>query len=169
MRRHAPARCGLVGESLPKGILEAADKAASECDLFLSIGTSAVVYPAAGLAHSARRRGAQIAEIHAQPTPLSSMTDGRSGRCGEILPALFNLASCYATINRVQCGVYGPELKPVWSSANTRCGGSSSFRYSNSDGLVKREPGCSRELGQIHADPRSRPGVNLIMYRRAME
>jgi NAD-dependent deacetylase len=91
-------RPGVVwfGESLPDGVLEAANRAASECDLFLSIGTSAVVYPAAGLAHNARRRGARVAEINAQPTPLSPMTDwSLQGRCGEILPALFNLAFSY--------------------------------------------------------------------------
>ena len=88
-------RPGVVwfGESLPEGVLEAANLAASECDLFLSIGTSAVVYPAAGLAHSARRHGAQVAEINAQPTPLSPMTDwSLQGRCGEILPELLTLA-----------------------------------------------------------------------------
>jgi NAD-dependent deacetylase len=91
-------RPGVVwfGEALPEGILEAANQAASECDLFLSVGTSAVVYPAAGLAHSARRRGARIAEINAQPTPLSPLTHwSLQGRCGEILPELLHRALGY--------------------------------------------------------------------------
>jgi NAD-dependent deacetylase len=101
-----PPRCGCggmrrpgvvwFGESLPAGALETADRAASDCDLFLSIGTSAVVFPAAGLAHSARRRGAKVAEINAQSTPLSPLTDwSLQGRCGEILPQLLQQALGY--------------------------------------------------------------------------
>jgi len=93
-------RPGVVwfGEPLPERILEAASHAASECDLFLSVGTSAVVYPAAGLAHSARRHGARIAEINAQPTPLSPLTHwSLQGRCGEILPELLHQAFGYTS------------------------------------------------------------------------
>jgi NAD-dependent deacetylase len=45
-------------------VLEAATAAANSCDVFLSIGTSAVVYPAAGLVHEARRHGALTIEIN---------------------------------------------------------------------------------------------------------
>ena len=55
------------GEPIPADALRAAD-AATACDLFLSIGTSSVVYPAAGLAAQARARGAFIVEINPEST-----------------------------------------------------------------------------------------------------
>ncbi len=55
------------GEPLDSAILDrAAD--ATHCDVFLAIGTSAVVYPAAGLLHDARRRGAFTVEINPAAT-----------------------------------------------------------------------------------------------------
>lgn len=62
------------GESLPASALAAAVDACA-CDVFLTIGTSAVVYPAAGLVHEARRRGAFTAEINLEATPASSAVD----------------------------------------------------------------------------------------------
>jgi NAD-dependent deacetylase len=62
------------GESLDPRILRQAD-AALDCDVFLTIGTSSVVYPAAGLAHEAKRRGAFTAEINLEPTPASELID----------------------------------------------------------------------------------------------
>ena len=73
-----PARCpecgGLArpavvwfGESIDPNVLHACD-AATACDVFLSIGTSSVVYPAAGLVHAARRRGAFTVEINPEAT-----------------------------------------------------------------------------------------------------
>lgn len=88
-------RPGVVwfGEALPAGALEEASRAARECDLLLSMGTSAVVYPAAGLAYTAHRRGAKIGEINAQATPLSSLADWFiEGRSGEILPIIVDRA-----------------------------------------------------------------------------
>jgi NAD-dependent deacetylase len=56
------------GESLaPDDVAAAVD--ACGCDLFLTVGTSSVVYPAAGLVHEARRRGAFTVEINGEPTP----------------------------------------------------------------------------------------------------
>src|SRR5262249_37039045 len=70
-------RPGVVwfGEALPDHAVEAMQTAAEECDLFLSVGTSAVVYPAAGLVHSAKARGAKTVEVNADPTPISSSVD----------------------------------------------------------------------------------------------
>ena len=62
------------GESLPGPALDAALEACS-CDVFLTVGTSALVYPAAGLVHEARRRGAFTAEINLEPTPASGGVD----------------------------------------------------------------------------------------------
>lgn len=65
----ALARPGVVwfGEPIPPAALRAAD-AATDCDIFLSIGTSSVVYPAAGLAAHARERGAFTVEINPETT-----------------------------------------------------------------------------------------------------
>jgi len=62
------------GESLRGENLRAALDATS-CDLFLTVGTSAVVYPAAGLVHEAKRRGAFTAEINLEATPSSGDVD----------------------------------------------------------------------------------------------
>jgi NAD-dependent deacetylase len=48
---------------------------AVDCDLFLSVGTSAVVYPAAGLLHEAHRRGAFTVEINPRATDASAIVD----------------------------------------------------------------------------------------------
>jgi NAD-dependent protein deacetylase/lipoamidase len=65
----ALARPGVVwfGEAIPPEAARAA-QAATRCDLFLSIGTSSVVYPAAGLAAEARARGAFTVEINPETT-----------------------------------------------------------------------------------------------------
>jgi NAD-dependent deacetylase len=62
------------GEPLDQGILNAALQATA-CDVFLTVGTSSVVYPAAGLVHEAQRRGAFTAEINLEDTPASSVVN----------------------------------------------------------------------------------------------
>ena len=77
------------GEALPRSQLEAAVEAARSCHVFLSIGTSGVVQPAASLAFAAHNRGAVVIEINAEPTPLTSKADYvLGGKSGEVLPAL---------------------------------------------------------------------------------
>ncbi|MBI5282017.1 MAG: NAD-dependent deacylase [Candidatus Solibacter usitatus] len=77
------------GESLPLETWNQAETAAQSCDLFLVAGTSAVVYPAAGLAPLAQRHGARVIEINMEETPLSGAADiSLRGHSGEILPAL---------------------------------------------------------------------------------
>jgi NAD-dependent protein deacetylase/lipoamidase len=65
----ALARPGVVwfGEAIPPAAMRAA-QAATACDLFLSIGTSSVVYPAAGLVADARARAAFTVEINPETT-----------------------------------------------------------------------------------------------------
>ena len=63
------------GESLPPRALEAAWKAADHCQVFLSIGTSSLVEPAASLPHVAIQAGATLVEINPQPTPLTPLAD----------------------------------------------------------------------------------------------
>lgn len=66
----APLRPGVVwfGEAIPEAALEESFAAALDCDLFLSVGTSSTVYPAAGLVDIAREAGALVAEINPEPT-----------------------------------------------------------------------------------------------------
>ena len=49
--------------------------AAVSCDVFLSVGTSSIVYPAAGLAHAARDTGAFTAEINPTATDAAAALD----------------------------------------------------------------------------------------------
>jgi len=63
------------GESLPMEALKKAQLAAMECDVFLAVGTSAVVEPAASLPYLAKANGAYLVEINTEETPLSSKTD----------------------------------------------------------------------------------------------
>ena len=56
------------GEALDAGLLAAADAAAGRADVFLAVGTSAQVYPAAGLIPRARAAGALVVEINPEPS-----------------------------------------------------------------------------------------------------
>jgi NAD-dependent deacetylase len=77
------------GESLSRSVLEAAVKSARRCDVFLSIGTSGVVQPAASLGFAAHNRGALVVEVNVESTPLTPKADYFfQGRSGEILPEL---------------------------------------------------------------------------------
>jgi NAD-dependent deacetylase len=77
------------GEILPPGAFEAASEAARGCDLFLSIGTSSLVYPAAALPYEALENGATLVEVNPSETPLSPHADyALRGRAGEVLPEL---------------------------------------------------------------------------------
>ena len=66
-------RPGVVwfGEAIAEGCLDGSFSAAAACDVFLSVGTSSLVYPAAGLAEIALESGALVAEINPEPTELS--------------------------------------------------------------------------------------------------
>ena len=76
------------GEYLDPAVVAAAT-AATACDVFLTVGTSAVVYPAAGLIQSARARGAFTAEINLESTPASDGVDvSILGAAETILPLL---------------------------------------------------------------------------------
>lgn len=76
------------GESLNAGNVDAALRATA-CDVFLTVGTSSIVYPAAGLVHQARRQGAFTAEVNLEETPASSSVDvAIHGGAEQILPAI---------------------------------------------------------------------------------
>jgi len=79
------------GEALPGRELTKAAEAASACDVFFSIGTSSVVYPAADIAFQAIRQGAVTVEINPVATPASDhFTHTLRGPAGEVLPRLFS-------------------------------------------------------------------------------
>ena len=100
-----PACGGLVrpdvvwfGEMLPEEEWEASVRAAEGADLFMSIGTSAVVYPAASLPLVAKRSGAYLLEINPEPTPLTAQADEfLQGASGVLLPLL---ADAMETVRR---------------------------------------------------------------------
>jgi NAD-dependent deacetylase len=84
-------RPGVVwfGEALPTRVWQKAEAAARAADVFLLIGTSAVVYPAAGLAQIAKASGARVVEINIAETVLSDAIDEfLRGPSGELLPQL---------------------------------------------------------------------------------
>lgn len=88
------ARPGVVwfGEALDQHVLTRALDAATTCDVFLTVGTSAVVYPAAGLVHEAKRQGAFTAEINPDSTGASSAVDlAIRDRAEEVLPEVDRL------------------------------------------------------------------------------
>ena len=88
-------RPGVVwfGESLPKDELRKTYQTAKECDLWISIGTSGVVFPAAEMPRIARRNGAQVVNINLNPTG-ESHDICLQGLAGEFLSRF--LASAFA-------------------------------------------------------------------------
>jgi len=97
--KELPPRCdcgawlrpGVVwfGEELPRGVWERAVEACSRTKIMLVIGTSATVYPAAGLAKVARNAGAQVAVVNPDPSGIDDLADWiLRGLSGEILPRL---------------------------------------------------------------------------------
>jgi len=92
---HCPA-CGELlrpdivwfGEALPEQEMKRAAAASIEADYFLVVGTSGLVYPAAGLPLLAHQNLAMIIEINPEKTPLSEFTVYCPGKASEILPLL---------------------------------------------------------------------------------
>ncbi len=76
------------GETLPEEIFQQAEAAADRADLFLCIGTSSIVYPAASLPLSAKRAGAFVVELNTEATDLSPRADVvLRSKSGALLPA----------------------------------------------------------------------------------
>ena len=87
----ANLRPGVVwfGESIPEVALNESFAATADCDVFLSIGTSSLVYPAAGLADIARENGAIVVEINPEPTMRAeSYSFSIAANAGAVLPKL---------------------------------------------------------------------------------
>ena len=80
---------GWFGEALPEAVMEEAFAEAARADLFVAVGTSATVYPAAGLIEVAHRAGACLIEINPEPTPFAALAALRlAAPAGEALPKL---------------------------------------------------------------------------------
>ncbi|MFO1407473.1 MAG: NAD-dependent deacylase [Steroidobacteraceae bacterium] len=103
------ARCGSLlrpdvvwfGEPIPGAPKHAAAEAAASCDVFLSVGTSSVVYPAAGLVDIARTAGAVTVEVNPDRTDLSDSVDVRlGGPAGRLLPRLVERIRAMGAIGR---------------------------------------------------------------------
>jgi NAD-dependent deacetylase len=79
------------GEMLPAAVVTEAQAVTVQCELFLSIGTSTLVYPAAELPFLALDNGATVVEINPQATPLSSRASfSLRGAAGQVLPQLLS-------------------------------------------------------------------------------
>jgi NAD-dependent deacetylase len=94
---HGPAcpRCGVAGKLRPDIVwfgempyeMDRIDRALMHADLFVSIGTSGNVYPAAGFVETARYCGARTLEMNLEPSLGSSIFDeSRTGKAGALVP-----------------------------------------------------------------------------------
>jgi len=84
-------RPGVVwfGEAIPEKALDESFAAARNCDVFMSVGTSSLVYPAAGLVELARDNAATTVEINPNPTEQAAAFDYQlAGKSGAVLPEL---------------------------------------------------------------------------------
>jgi NAD-dependent deacetylase len=84
-------RPGVVwfGESLNPAVIDAAVEAVERAAVCLVVGTSSLVFPAAGLPELAKRAGAVVVEVNLEPTPLTPLADFvLRGPAGVVLPAL---------------------------------------------------------------------------------
>ncbi|UCE52802.1 MAG: Sir2 family NAD-dependent protein deacetylase [Desulfobacterales bacterium] len=63
------------GQAMPVSEMQAAEAETMACDLFLAIGSSLVVYPAAGFPELAKRKGSRLVILNRDPTPLDEIAD----------------------------------------------------------------------------------------------
>ena len=76
------------GETLDPAVVRQASEAAN-CDVFITVGTSAVVYPAAGFITAAKKKGAYTVEINPEATPATKIVDlALTGSAEMMLPLL---------------------------------------------------------------------------------
>jgi NAD-dependent deacetylase len=77
------------GQALVPEVLEQAARAAAKADLFMAVGTSLQVYPVAGLLPIAKRAGASVVIVNAEPTPMDHLADAIiSDPISEVLPLM---------------------------------------------------------------------------------
>jgi NAD-dependent deacetylase len=74
---------------LPENAVMRAYAAIETCDVMLVVGTSGVVYPAAGFPGVAKRAGARVIEVNPEATPVTYDADvSLRGPAGDVLPKL---------------------------------------------------------------------------------
>lgn len=99
-----PPRCrcgGLIrpdvvwfGEMLPESALKQAWRAPERTDIYFSVGTSAVVQPAASLGLVAKNNGAVLVEVNPEATEMSGLFDHVfNGKAGEVMPEIVKMIS----------------------------------------------------------------------------
>jgi NAD-dependent deacetylase len=77
------------GQSLVADDLRRAERAASQCDLLLAVGTTLAVYPIAGVVPVAKRVGARVVILNAEPTAMDELGDAvLRGGISDLLPRL---------------------------------------------------------------------------------
>lgn len=77
------------GQALVPEVIDRAMQVAAECDLLIAIGTSLAVYPAANVVPVAKRRGAKVVIINAEPTEMDDLADAVLRRgISEVLPRI---------------------------------------------------------------------------------
>jgi NAD-dependent deacetylase len=80
------------GQAMPAREMKLALEACDDCDLFLAVGSSLVVYPAAALPEVAKRNGAALIIINRTPTPLDGIADlVINEEIGKVLPQLVGM------------------------------------------------------------------------------
>jgi NAD-dependent deacetylase len=63
------------GQAMPADAMQRAEELSKSCDLFLAVGSSLVVWPAAGFPLMAKRNGASLVIINREPTEFDEMAD----------------------------------------------------------------------------------------------
>ena len=80
------------GQSMPQSVLRKAEEASTSCEVFLAVGSSLVVHPAAGLPLLAKRAGSKLIIINRTETPLDEMADlVVNDEIGKVLPLMVAL------------------------------------------------------------------------------
>jgi NAD-dependent deacetylase len=81
------------GQMLDAHVISAAAEAAADCDVFMAVGTSLTVHPAAGLTDVAAATGARVVVVNAEPTPYDRTADlVVRDPIGRALPRLLGVA-----------------------------------------------------------------------------
>jgi NAD-dependent deacetylase len=81
----------LFGEAMPAGAVEDARRRAEGADLFVVLGSSLVVYPAAYVPRHAKRAGATLVIVNLEPTPLDREADlVLRARAGAVMDAVLD-------------------------------------------------------------------------------
>jgi NAD-dependent deacetylase len=79
------------GQSLVPEVIEAAMRAAEECDVLLAAGSTLSVFPAANVVPRAKASGARVVIVNGEPTGMDRFADALLlGPLGELLPALIS-------------------------------------------------------------------------------